>query len=163
MITIVLGQFTTKAALQDALGPLHAARLGNVETYTPAPMATGPSRLPLIILLAGALGLFGGFALETYANIVAYPLDIGGRPNFSWPSYIPIAFECGALSAMLVGIAAYMIVNRLPALYRPIDEAELMRHAMRDGWCVAIHTPDPQRARAILRRLHAAAIEEVAA
>jgi ActD protein len=159
----VLGQFATKAALQDALGPLHAERLGEVETYTPEPMETGGSPLPLIVLLAGALGTAVGFALQTYATVYAYPLDIGGRPDFSWPSYIPIAVEIGALSAIVAGLLGYMIINRLPALYRPIDEGNVMRHVMRDGWCVAIRTPDPDRARAILQLLQAATIAELPA
>jgi hypothetical protein len=158
---IVLGRFATKAALQEALGPLHAERLGEVETYTPEPMETGASPLPSIVLLAGALGTIAGFALQTYATVYAYPLDIGGRPNFSWPSYIPIAVEIGALSSILAGFVGYMIINRLPALYQPIDEGKVMRHVMRDGWCVAIRTPDPERARAALHLLQASTIEEL--
>ena len=54
---------------------------------------------------------------------------------------------------MLAGFFGYLVVNRLPHLYDPVDEAMLMRGATRDRWCVAIRTDAPERVHDLLRSL----------
>jgi hypothetical protein len=158
----IAASFASEAALVDALPRLRG--LGTVETYTPKALEDDrPSILPLVVLIAGLVGAACGFGMQVYANVVSYPMDVGGRPAFSWPAFIPIAFEIAVLSAVLAGFAAFLIVNRLPQLYDAVDEAKLMRGAMRDRWCVVIHTASPEQACALLRDLSADAVEELLA
>jgi Protein of unknown function (DUF3341) len=158
----LVASFASEAGLAEALPRLRA--LGVVETYTPKALEDDqPSILPLVVLVAGLVGAACGFGMEVYANTIAYPVDIGGRPEFSWPAFVPIAFEIGVLTAVLAGFIAFLVVNRLPRLYDPVDEANLMRGAMRDRWCVAIRTELPDRAHALLRDLSADEVEELPA
>jgi hypothetical protein len=163
----LLAGFDSPQDLQHALERLWEAGIGAIETYTPAPLEEAASRspLPLVMFVAGMAGFVGFFSLMTYADVYAYPLDIGGRPTFAWPAFVPIAFELGVLCAMVAGFVGYFVICRLPRLYDPVDECDSFRRASRDGWFVAVRTGDPGRAaqaRAIIEALHPASLEEFA-
>ncbi|HEY4173926.1 MAG TPA: DUF3341 domain-containing protein [Rhodopila sp.] len=160
-MTLIVASFGSETDLIEALPRLRG--LGAVETYTPKklPGDDGKSILPLVVMVAGLLGAGAGFGMQVYANTVGYPVDIGGRPEFSWPAFVPIAFEIGVLSAMLAGFFGYFVVNRLPSLYDKVDEAMLMRGASRDRWCVSIRTESPDRAHDLLRILAAEQVEDL--
>jgi Protein of unknown function (DUF3341) len=162
----ILVMFENEDALSSALAKLRTDPAFELQTYTPKPLESEPERsaIPLIVLIAGVLGACVGFAMQVYANTAGYPLDIGGRPEFSWPAFIPITFEVGVLFAVLGGVFGYFAINRMPRLYEPIDELESMREAMRDGWIVAIRSDDPVRlvdARSIVEEWRPIAIEEM--
>ena len=162
-MTRVVGAFTSEEGLKAALPRLHAAGFHTLETYTPTALDESGSILPMIILVAGVLGCVGGFLMQCYATMVSYPLNIGGRPGFSWPAFVPIAFEIGVMAAMVAGFFGYFVINHLPHLYDPIDEAKIVRQASIDRWCVAIDTDDAGGARRMLWRLAAHEVEDVSA
>ena len=162
-MTRVVGAFTSEEGLRAALPRLREAGFQHVETYTPTALEESGSILPVVILIAGVLGCAGGFLMQCYATMISYPLNIGGRPDFSWPAFVPIAFEIGVLAAMGAGFFGYFIVNHLPHLYDSIDEARITRQASIDRWCVAIDTDDAGSARRMLWRLAAHEVEEVSA
>jgi Protein of unknown function (DUF3341) len=162
----LLAGFSSEAALNRALERLLAEKLKNIETYTPQSVdedaePTG-SPLPLLMFIAGMLGFVGFLLLMTYADVRAYPLDIGGRPKFAWPAFIPIAFELGVLCAMGAGFFGYFWLCRMPQLYEAVDDCDSLRAASRDGWFVAVRSDDEHltQTRALLASLEPHSLEE---
>lgn len=163
----LLAGFSSEQALSRAIERLAEEKLKGIETYTPKPLheeaePTG-SPLPLVMFVAGMLGFVGFLLLMTYADVRAYPLDIGGRPTFAWPAFIPIAFELGVLCAMGAGFFGYFWICRMPKLYDAVDNCDSFPSASRDGWFVAVRSPDTQRlneARALLAALDPDSLEE---
>lgn len=165
----VLAGFTSEQALELAVDRLAAKKLERIETYTPQPMdeeaEPAGSPLPLVMFIAGMLGFLGFLLLMTYADVRAYPLDIGGRPQFAWPAFIPIAFELGVLCAMVAGFFGYFCICRMPQLYDSVDNSDRIKNASRDGWFVAVHSRDSMclsEARALLAALEPESLEEFA-
>ena len=165
---MIVAAFRDPDGLRKALAGLDRAKVGAVETYTPAPLegADTWSPLPLVILAAGLLGAAASFRLQVYSSVRAYPFIVGNRPYFAWVSFVPTVFENAALLAIAAGFVGFFAINRMPRLYEPVDEAAVMRRASGDRWCVAVLSGDRavlDRARATLQALDAAEIEEVPA
>jgi hypothetical protein len=161
----VLAAFESEAELVSAIDTLRDQQF-SFETYTPKPLDEHPSGspLPLIMFIAGMVGFCGFFFLLTWVNVWNWPIDIGGRPLLSWPTFVPITFELGILSAVVAGFIGYFIINRMPRLYEPIDNCEAMRRAMRDLWIVAVNSDDAahvSRAGDLLARHHPLLIEGI--
>lgn len=160
---MIVATFPNEERLMHAVALLRARHAGKVETYTPTEpeYPSVHSVMPLIILICGVAGVVASFWLQVYATTTDYPLNVGGRPNLSWPAYIPTTFEMGVLWAVLGGFFGFFIVNRLPRLYEPIDETDAIRRASRDLYVVAIREPDRACAHEILGGLNPLTVEEV--
>ncbi|HXH27605.1 MAG TPA: DUF3341 domain-containing protein, partial [Candidatus Polarisedimenticolia bacterium] len=117
----LLAEFEDTDRLLQAAHRVREAGYHRVDAYTPFPVeglseAIGfrHTRLPLIVMLGGALGGGGGFFMEWWANVIAYPMNIGGFPHNSWPSFIPITFELTVLGAALSAVLGLLALNGLP-------------------------------------------------
>jgi hypothetical protein len=164
---MIVASFASEADLIHAAKRLRAAGVGGIETYTPGEPSEdlrGPrSRIPIAVLVAGLVGAIGMFALQSYATVLDYPLNIGGHPDFSWPAYIPNAFEVGVLLAIVAGFVGFLVANGMPRLYDKIDESEIFRSPASGEFRLAVDDPDAPRSRALLAELKPLAVEELPA
>ncbi len=71
-----------------------------------------PSRLTFVCFGAGLFGLISALALQYYASVVSWPLNVGGKPFNSLPAFIPVAFEVTVLFAGLTTVAAFLLLTR---------------------------------------------------
>ncbi|HWL54536.1 MAG TPA: DUF3341 domain-containing protein [Chthoniobacteraceae bacterium] len=120
-----------------------------MDAYTPYPVeglaaiVEGKrSRLPLVFLLGGLIGGGGGYAMEWYAMVLAYPINVGGRPLHSWPSFIPVTFELTILLSALSGMVALLIATRLPRLHHPVFAVPEFERATVDRFFLCIEATD---------------------
>ena len=148
----LLAQFNTPEALTAAANRVYEAGYRNFDAYSPYPVEGLPQKmgmksspLPFVILAGGLIGGIGGFGMMSFATVIDYPLNIGGRPLFSWPAYIPITFELTILFAAVFGVLGLFAVTRFPQPYHPVfNSEEFNAHASRDGFFLDIQASDPQ-------------------
>jgi hypothetical protein len=145
------------------------------DAYSPYPVADltramhlKSSPLPFVILAGGLAGGTGGFLLMTFATVIDYPLNIGGRPLFSWPAYIPITFELTVLLGALAGILGLFALTRFPQPYHPVFNSEdFNAHGSQDAFYLTIEASDPlfnlERTRRFLEELGPAQVSEIEA
>jgi hypothetical protein len=146
-----LAQFASVPALLAAVKQLRMDGYTRLEAYTPFAVdglaeALGPvrNRIPLLMLLGGLAGGLGMLALQYYAAVIDYPIDVGGRPDASWPAFIPAALEMTILFAALAGIIGMLVGNGLPRLNHPLFDSERFAAASRDGLFVLLRADDPR-------------------
>jgi len=143
-----------------------------VEAYTPLPMeevshALGhhDGRLPWIVLGGGVLGALVGFGMQYWISVEAYPLNFGGRPLNSWPSFIVVTFEMTILFAALAAVLGMFALNGLPRPYHPVFNVPLFETASRNRFFLMILSRDERfelvGTRAFLESLGPLAVEEV--
>jgi hypothetical protein len=131
----------------DAFGPFESEELTEAIGFHEHTMAK-------CVLGGGIAGGLGGFALQYWATVLDYPHNIGGRPVFSWPAFIPIIFECTVLVATLTGIVSLLILNRLPRLSHPAFAAKNFDRATTDHFFLCLRADaadfDAEAARSVL-------------
>jgi hypothetical protein len=130
-----------------------------VDGYTPYPMEDlsdalelPRSVLPKLVLGGGILGCLLGYGLEYWSSVIAYPLNVGGRPLHSWPSFIVPAFETTILFAAGTAVLGMLALNGLPQPYHPVFNVAAFAKASRDGFFLGIEATDPKFDRAETRR-----------
>ncbi len=163
---MIVATFPNQPSLLHAAAHLRHQPGARVETYTAEEPAvaeaaadTTLSRIPLVILGAFLVGAIGFFLLQTYATTLGYYMGIGGRPAFAWPSFIPNAFEVGVLSAIAAGLLAFLIANRMPRLWDPVDEAPAIRRVMRGANVLTLEGLEDGHARELLAPLSPVRVE----
>ena len=110
-------------------------------------------------------GAASGLFMQWYANVISYPLNIGGRPLAAWPAFILPAFELAVLFAVLGAVIGMLIENGLPRLHHPVFAAERFACASDDRFFLWIAATEPRlghaAGREVLDELRAVAIHEV--
>ena len=147
----IMAEFDSAEALVAATEKAYAAGYRRMDAYTPFPVEEvmhalhlPKSKVPLITLCAGAFGLAGAYVMQWWMSAVNFPLNIGGKPYNSIPSWIPIMFECTVLLAALAAVGGMIFLNDLPLPYHPVFNVDRFERASNDGFFLCIESDDPR-------------------
>jgi Protein of unknown function (DUF3341) len=148
----MLAEFDTPSDLVRAAQTAHTDGWRRMDCYTPYPVEEAAeaigfhrNKVPLVTLVGGLMGLCAMFCLETWVSTLAYPLNIGGRPTYSWPAFIVPEYEWTILFAGLSACFGMLALNGLPSLYHPLFNAPNFRTgATDDKFFLCLEATDPK-------------------
>jgi len=145
----LLAGFASPEKFIAALKRVKAAGYTRCETYLPFALpealefsADAHSPVPKAMAIGGLLSGLGAYFMQYYAAH-DYPLNVGGRPLNSWPSFVPITFELTVLGSALSGLLAFFWIARFPRLDHPVFDDPRFIRASSDRFFLCIRSDDP--------------------
>lgn len=168
----LLAEFSSDRVMMHAAMKIRDAGFKRTDAYTPFPVhgvqhALGhrQTRMNLVMLLAGITGFAIGIWLQWWVSARTYPHIVAGKPYFSWPSFIPIIFECTVLVCAVTGFITLWTRNGLPRVHHPLFAVKEFERHSTDKFFIVIKADDKlydaARVRALLLENHAENVYEV--
>lgn len=147
----LMAEFEHAEELVEASRRTREAGYTHIDAYTPFPIHDLPdaigfrrTRLPVIVFIGGLVGALTGYLMQYYASVLAYPINIGGRPLHSWVAFIPVTFEMTVLFAALSAVLGMLALNGLPQPYHPAFNVPRFALASHDRFFLIIEARDPK-------------------
>lgn len=120
-ISSVLIEYDNLVNIYNAAKKVNKLGIKNWEIYSPFPihgiekiMNLSPSILPWIVFFFGLFGGFFGLFLTIWVSVYELPLNIGGKPLFSIPAFIPVIFELVILFSAISCVIGLFYLCDLP-------------------------------------------------
>jgi len=168
----LMAEFDSVDTVIAAAQRVHGAGYRKIDAYSPFPLeelseAIGFEKngVALVCLVGGLLGGLAAYILQWWINTIAYPVNIGGRPFHSWPSFIIVTFEMTILFSGLSAVFGMIALNGLPMPYHPVFNVPQFDAASRDKFFIVIFSSDkkydPVGTRQFLESLSPLSVAEV--
>jgi len=146
----LLAEYATAEALVAAAQAAHDAGYLLCEAYAPYPveglaqaLGFARSRVPAITFAGAVVGGLGGYFIQWYSAVIAFPVEVGARPLHSWPMFVPVTFETTILGAAVAAFLAVILGNGLPRLAHPVFAAPDFDLATRNRFFLCLRSDDP--------------------
>lgn len=147
----LLAEFREPDTLVAAAEQVREEGYRRLDAFTPFPvhgldeaLAIRPTVLPWLVLAAGAGGAVAALAGQWWTNTIDYPFVVSGKPLFSLPANIPVAFEVIILLAGFTAFFGMLALNGLPRLVQPVFRSPRFRRATADRFFLLIEAADPR-------------------
>lgn len=129
------GIFTDEHKVVEAARKMRSLGFTKFDAISPYPVhgmeeACGIPRspIPYITFIAGLSGLTFALWFTWWTSAVDWPVNVGGKPFFSLPAFIPIMFELTVLFAALISVGALFYYCKLPQIDPPVIDPDLTSH-----------------------------------
>lgn len=167
---LYLAEFETPGQVMHAAETVRDAGYQRWDVHTPFPvhgmdgaMGLPQSRLGAIVLAAGITGCTAAFLLIWWTNGVDYPIVIGGKPPFSFPSMVPVMFELTILLSAFGCVFGMFGLNQLPRHHHPVFYSDRFDRASDDRFFISIEATDDkfnlEKTKALLESTHPSHLE----
>ena len=169
----LVAEFEDPDVLVAAAEKVRTAGYRKIDAYTPFPVHGLAEaldfhdwRIPWLIFICGCTGAFAGYMLEfttatpvfqllpeglariirhlPMMNEMSYPLNVGGRPFHSWPTFIPAAYEMTILFSAFGAFFGMLGLSKLPQPHHEIFNAPRFELASQDRFFLCIEAVDPK-------------------
>lgn len=127
--------FETEESILFAAKKIKELGYEKFEALSPYPVhgmeeACGIKRswIPYVTAVAGLTGMLLGTWLTWWTSAVNWPVNVGGKPHFSLPAFIPVIFELTILFAALSSVGALIYICGLPKVNPPVIDPDLTSH-----------------------------------
>ncbi len=155
----IMAEFDTPTALLEAARRTYQAGYKKIDAYSPFPIeglaeeiGFEHNAVALVVLICGIIGACTGYLLQYWCDAVTYPLNIGGRPYNSWPSFIVITFELTILFGGISALLGMLALNGLPMPYHPVFNVPRFSSASKDRFFLIVFSSDKQYDASATRR-----------
>ncbi len=112
----VTGVFWDDKDLLNAVKEIQDKGISIFDVRTPFPvhglddaLKFSRSRLPRLGFVAGALGAILAFLFQVWVFTASWPINFGGKPYLSVPSFVPVTFEMAVLFAAISLVLGFLI------------------------------------------------------
>ena len=147
----VMAEFDSAQEVVDAARQTMAHGFTKVEAYSPVPIEElndiihkTRTILPKLVLGGGLAGMAAGFGLQYWASVIAYPMNIGGRPQASWATFIIPSYELTILFAALTALIGMIVLCGLPQPYHAVFNVDRFAMASSDKFFLVVESVDPK-------------------
>lgn len=127
--------FTTESAFLTAAKATYGAGFRKFDAISPYPVHgmeeachIKRSWIPYVSFTMGFIGLASALALTYWTSAVNWPINVGGKPFFSLPAFIPIMFELTILFAALSAVVSLFVATGIPRIDPPTIDPDLTCH-----------------------------------
>jgi hypothetical protein len=147
----IMAEFDSASDLVAAARKTHEAGYRKIDAYSPFPVeelaeAIGfhKNRVPMVTLIGAMIGGISGYLMQYWIAAIAYPVNVGGRPYHSWPSFIPVTFEMTILFGGISAVLGMLALNGLPMPYHPVFNVPRFAMATKDRFFLIVFSTDPK-------------------
>jgi len=167
-----MAEFDSPTALIKAAEQTRDAGYIKIDAYSPLPIeglaeAIGfhHDRVPLVTLIGAIIGGLTGYLMQWWMATVSYPVNVGGKPYHSWPSFIVVTFEMTILFGGISAVLGMLALNGLPMPYHPVFNVPRFAFASKDRFFLIVFSSDkkydPVKTRQFLEGLGPKSLAEV--
>jgi hypothetical protein len=156
----LIAEYDTPEELLKACEAARDAGYKKLDAFAPFPVeglsqAIGfrDKLIPTLMLCGGIVGICWGLGVQIFGLGASYALNIGGRPLWSWPNFLPITFEATVLTCAFTGVIMMFALNGLPQPYHPVFDAPNFDRASTDKFFLCIESKDKNFDTVITRNL----------